>query len=105
MCTLVFGSWSYTETYINYNIKESIKAIDHETYHENSQWALVDFKGFRNEIFYDNWVEKDAFSEIHYKILIRRKPFYMVQNYCLPAIMMCTVLLYIFYVPFAQGKT
>jgi hypothetical protein len=73
-------------------------------YQENSEWTLVDYQAFRHEIVYDNWVEPHAFSEIHYKILIRRKPLYVLQNYCLPALMLCIIILITFYIPFAQGN-
>lgn len=73
-------------------------------YQENSEWKLVDFKGFRNEIKYNNWIEDDSFSEIHYKILIKRKPLFVMQNYAIPAIMMCILTLSTFYMPFPQGK-
>ena len=71
-------------------------------YVENSEWTLVGYKGFRNEIMYDNWVEKDAFSEIHYKILIRRKPLFVLQNYCIPALMLSVITLCCFFMPFPQ---
>ena len=71
-------------------------------YQENSEWTLIGYKGFRHEIFYDNWIEKDAFSEIHYKILVRRKPLFVLQNYALPALMLCAILLFLFYSPFPQ---
>ena len=71
-------------------------------YQENSEWELIEYKGFRHEIKYDNWIEEDSFSEIHYKILISRKPLFVLQNYALPSTMLCVILLYLFYTPFGQ---
>jgi hypothetical protein len=71
-------------------------------YQENGEWSLIDYKPFRYDITYVNWVEPYPFSEIHYKILIRRKPLYVLQNYCLPALMLCGIILISFYVPFPQ---
>ena len=69
---------------------------------ENSEWSLIGYKGFRKEINYDNWIDNFPFSEIHYKILIRRKPLFVLQNYCIPALMLCAITLFSFYMPFAQ---
>lgn len=69
---------------------------------EHSEWSLVDYKAFRIETNYDNWIDNFPFSEIHYKILIRRKPLFVLQNYCIPALMLCTITLFSFYMPFAQ---
>ena len=90
-----------TVNYLNYepmNLKTTLTQ-----YQENSEWSLVDYEPFRYEITYDNWVEPYAFSEIHYKILIRRKPLYVLQNYCIPALMLCFIILITFYIPFPQG--
>ncbi len=98
LCTIVFGSWSNTQKYLNYTLME----FEKKGYQENSVWTLVGYEGFRNEIMYDNWIEKDAFSEIHYKILIRRKPLFVLQNYCIPAVMLSIITLDSFYMPMAQ---
>ena len=100
MCTIVFGSWSNTQKYLNYTLMNEDSAL--AGYVENSEWTLVEYKGFRNEIMYDNWIEKDAFSEIHYKILIRRKPLFVLQNYCIPTLMLCIITLNTFYMPMPQ---
>ena len=100
LCTIVFGSWTMTLNYLNYTLMHS--DTDLAEYKENNEWTLVDYKTFRYEITYDNWVEPFAFSKIHYKILIRRKPLYMLQNYCAPALILCIIILISFYVPFPQ---
>jgi len=51
---------------------------------------------------YENWIENDSFSEIRYKILIRRKPLFVLQNCVIPAIMLCILTLVSFFIPFAQ---
>lgn len=74
-----------------------------QNYTENNEWTLVKYKPFRSEIKYDNWVENDLFSEIRYKILIRRKPLFVLQNFVAPALMLCILTLVSFFIPFAQG--
>jgi nicotinic acetylcholine receptor len=100
VCTIVFGSWSFTQKYLNYSLMNEETAL--AGYVENSEWSLVQYKGIRKEIVYEHWIEKDGFSEIHYKLLITRKPLFVLQNYCIPAVMLCIILLYLFYVPFPQ---
>ena len=87
-------------SYLNYTLMNEESAL--AGYQENSEWSLVEYKGFRHEILYDNWIEKDPFSEIHYKILIKRKPLFVLQNYCIPALMLCIITLCTFYMPLAQ---
>lgn len=74
-----------------------------ENYTENNEWALMAYKPYRHEIKYTNWIENDSFSEIHYKILIRRKPLFVIQNCVIPAIMLCILTLVSFFIPFAQA--
>jgi len=75
-----------------------------ESYAENNEWSLIDYQPFRKEIKYDNWIEDDVFSEIHYQILIKRKPLFVLQNFCIPAVMLCIIVLCCFFMPFAQGN-
>ncbi len=100
MCEIIFGSWSNTMSYLNYSLMNEESAL--AGYQENSEWSLVDYKGIRNLIKYDNWIEEDSFSNIHYKILISRKPLFVLQNYCIPAVMLCIITLCMFYMPFPQ---
>ncbi len=100
LCVIVFGSWSYTYTYLNYTLINEFPSL--ENYTENNEWSLVSYKPIREEIKYDNWIEDDLFSEIRYKILIKRKPLFVLQNFVIPALMLCIITLVTFFVPFAQ---
>lgn len=100
LCILVFGSWSYTYTYLNYTLIDETPSL--ENYTENNEWHLMGYKPIREEIKFDNWIEDDFFSEIRYKILIRRKPLFVLQNFVIPALMLCIITLVTFFVPFAQ---
>jgi hypothetical protein len=102
LCSLVFGSWSMTVNLLNYSLMNQNTSL--AGYQENSEWALAAYRPLRLEVLYENWVESHPFSEIHYKILVRRKPLYVLQNYCMPALMLCTIILITFYVPFSQRK-
>ena len=89
-----------TNNYLNYSLMNLQTSL--AGYQQNSEWTLVDYKPFRKLIMYDNWIEPHPFSEIHYKILVRRKPLFVLQNYCIPALMLCTITLFMFYIPFGQ---
>ena len=85
---------------MNYSLMTENPSL--ENYTENNEWILVGYKPFRYEIKYANWIENDTFSEIRYKILIQRKPLFVIQNCVIPAIMLCILTLASFFIPFAQ---
>ncbi len=93
---------SHTSTYLNYTLMNANPSLENIT--ENNEWTLMRYKPSRSEIKYENWVENDMFSEIRYKILIRRKPLFVLQNFVIPAVMLCILTLVSFFIPFAQGK-
>ncbi len=100
LCVIVFGSWSYTYHYLNYSLMVEDPSL--ENYTEHNEWTLLGYKAFRHEIKYANWIENDTFSEIRYKILIQRKPLFVIQNCVIPAIMLCILTCSSFFIPFAQ---
>ena len=99
-CELSFGSWSYTINYLNYTLM--LKEPDLSNYTENNEWILVSFSANRVEVKYANWVENDSFSEIRYKVLLKRKPLFVVTNCIIPALMLSMLSLSSFFIPFAQ---
>ena len=74
-----------------------------ENYTEHNEWSLIEYKPFRYEIKFSNWIEDDTFSEIRYNILIRRKPLFVIQNCVFPALMLCLLTLVSFFIPFPQA--
>jgi hypothetical protein len=86
LCVIVFGSWSYSLSYLNYSLIRENPSLD--SYSENNVWTLIGYKPFRNEVKYDTWIENDPFSEVIYKILIKRKPLFVLQNCVIPAVML-----------------
>lgn len=71
LCEIIFGSWTHTSNQINYTIMIETPLLDNYT--ENNEWVLVEYKPFRNEMKYDQWIEDHAFSEIRYKVSIIKK--------------------------------
>ena len=85
--------------YVNYSLINEKVSLN--GYSENNVWQLIKFKSFRTVVKYDGWIENDSFSEIHYKLLIRRKPLFVLHNCVIPSIMLCILTLVSFYIPFA----
>jgi hypothetical protein len=83
---IVFGSWSHSLSYLNYSLINENPSL--EAYTENNVWKLVGYKPYRNEVKYEAWIENDPFSEIIYKILVKRKPLFVIQNCVIPAMML-----------------
>ena len=102
LCVMVFGSWSHTSRYLNYTLIDENPSL--QNYTENNEWTLVKYKPFRSETKYENWIENDSFSEINYKMIIRRKSLFVLHNFVVPAVMLCILTLVSFFIPFAQGN-
>jgi 5-hydroxytryptamine receptor 3 len=100
MCTLTFGSWSYTSKYLNYTCRTEEPSLKNFT--DNVEWILVKYKPIRIENKYEHWIEDDYFSEIKYKILIKRKPLFVLQSYVSCALILSILTLVSFFIPFAQ---
>ena len=67
------------------------------------EWTLINYKPSRFEIKYDHWFDENSFSEIKYEILMKRKPLFVLQNYAIAAVYLCTLTLVSFFIPFPQG--
>lgn len=98
-CKLYFSSWTYTIKSLNYTLNDNGENL--ADYVESSAWNLVEFRQYREETIYENW-GNEAFAEMHYIIVIRRKPLYLITNCVLPAIILSCLTLVSFYLPFAQ---
>ena len=101
LCQFVFGSWSYTRTYLNYTFFNENPSLD--TYEENNEWTLKEVRTSRIERFYADWIEMDSFTEITYKLIIIRKHLFVLQNSVVPAVMLTLLTLVSFFIPFAQA--
>ncbi len=101
LCTIKFGSWSYTSNYLNYTVMHPNPSLNNFT--DNQEWFLIAYKPIRFDIKYEHWFDNESFSEIKYKILIRRKSLFVLQNYVTPAVILCTMTLVSFFIPFPQG--
>ena len=67
LCTIVFGSWSYTANYLNYTVRTADPSLKNFT--DNTEWTLLKYKPIRIENKYEHWIEDDYFSEIKVNFL------------------------------------
>ncbi len=101
-CSIIFGSWTYTSDQLNYTMLHPNVTLKNFT--DNQEWTLITYKPSRFEIKYEHWFDDEAFSEIKYQICIKRKALFVIQNYVIPAVILCSLTLTSFFIPFAQGK-
>lgn len=99
-CDMVFGSWSHTSSLIHYQFWEAHPELPQYT--PNNEWKLLAVTQGIKTVDYPNWVEKDPFFEINFTILIVRKPLQAIYNTVVPALMLTTLTLVSFFIPFAQ---
>ena len=101
LCTIIFGSWSFTTNHLNYTVMHAEPTLKNFT--DNQEWSLINYKPVRFEIKYEHWFDDNSFSEIKYVILIKRKSLFVIQNYVTPAVILCTLTLVSFFIPFPQA--
>ncbi|KAI3383099.1 hypothetical protein SNEBB_006675 [Seison nebaliae] len=100
-CDLMFGSWSHSTKFLNYTVKTEI--VDLSEVVPNSEWSIIGMTGRRAETYYAAWkFENYSFSEIYYSLYVRRKPLHVIYNSVLPTLMLTTLTLVSFFIPFQQ---
>ena len=93
-CNLKFGAWSYTTAKMN--LTNVTATINMDSYKTNGEWEISHTLVKRNEFNYACCPE-DKFSNIEFKIYLRRRHTYYVMNVILPSIMTSILLLSIFF--------
>ena len=67
---------------------------------ENQVWSVLQYNAVRMETHYEHWIDNKNFSEIKYNILMRRKSLFVLQNYAIPAMILSTITLICFFIPY-----
>jgi len=94
-CSLKFGSWAYSSKRMN--LHEFIPAIDISNYQHSHEWDLIYFNTTINEKYYSCCA--DAYQDITFNILIRRKTGYFSQNIILPAFTTPSLMILSLFIP------
>lgn len=94
VCDLVFGSWSYYTTKMN--LSTTTMKIHLDTYELNGEWEIIETAAVRNE-FHFECCPHQRFSNIGFRLELRRRHTFYIMNVILPGILTSAVLLSIFY--------
>ena len=69
-----------------------------EKYEENGAWDLIDERIMQGTVYHA--FSNDAqFSQLSYKILLRRKPLYYVINFLIPCVLIALITILLFLIP------
>ena len=67
-------------------------------YEENGEWDLIDERIVRGTV-YHAFSNNTVFSELSYKLLLRRKPLYYIANFVIPCVLIALVTILLFLIP------
>ncbi|CAL1537662.1 unnamed protein product [Lymnaea stagnalis] len=99
-CSMQFASWSYDGFQVN--LLMNTEKGDTSNYVPNSEWELIRFMVDRNVRYFSCCEE--PYPEIHFYIVIRRRPLFYIFNMILPCILITLVALLGFYIPSDSGE-
>ena len=96
-CYITFGSTVNPDTSLNYSISTINSFI--YNYTENKQWSLILKTAERNIVVSNRF----SFVQLKYKIVIKRKPLFIITNIVILALILSTITVVTFFIPFAQA--
>lgn len=99
-CLLTFGSWTYNSQYLDLALKSN--TADLKKYTRNGQWTLVSVNATKNVVKYSCC--KYPYVDITFRVHIRRRPLFYVQNLILPCILLATLTVFSFSLPPGSGE-
>lgn len=94
VCALVFGAWSYHTSKMNLTTSTSVVNLD--SYKTNGEWEIFSTYAVRNEFNYE-CCPHEKFSNVEFKVFLRRRHTFYVLNVILPSIMTSVLLLSVFF--------
>lgn len=100
-CSIIIGSWQYDTTRIDFTSK--VKGIDMSNYITNPTWTLLEYRII--SIFSNNrFVVKSGFQseDIAFYLTLKRGPLYTMINSVFPCLLLNSVTLLSFFLPFAS---
>lgn len=92
---MVFASWTFDGFFIDLNVNS--KEGDVTNYIKNGEWHLVNLTATKISKIYSCCEE--PYPEIHYHLIIRRRPLYYVFNMVFPCLLITLVAFLGFYLP------
>ncbi|NP_001267746.1 ligand-gated ion channel 4-like precursor [Aplysia californica] len=99
-CSMQFASWSYDGYQVN--LIMNTEKGDTSNYIHNSEWELIYLQVERTVRIFSCCEE--PYPDIHFHILIKRRPLFYIFNMILPCILITLVALLGFYIPSDSGE-
>ncbi|CAH3034470.1 unnamed protein product, partial [Pocillopora meandrina] len=100
ICLLTFGSWTYNSQFLD--LARKSETADLQKYTSNGQWTLVSVNATRNVVKYSCC--KYPYVDITFRVHLRRRPLFFVQNLILPCILLATLTVFSFTLPPGSGE-
>ncbi|XP_075266090.1 neuronal acetylcholine receptor subunit alpha-9-like isoform X2 [Convolutriloba macropyga] len=97
-CSIVVGSWTYLKEMLN--IKNDRNKVDLQYFSRNGEWDVYETGAQIQTMTYS----EGSFQELHFSIIISRKPLYYEFNLMLPTGMISGIALLDFLLPCESGE-
>ena len=100
ICDLKFGSYQFdTEQMDVQPLSDKVKSLmGIAKYEENGEWDLIDERVDQGTVCHA-FSNNTAFSQLSYKLLLRRKPLYYIANFVIPCVLIAMVTILLFLIP------
>lgn len=99
-CTMLFGSWTYTSSYLNLSLKRD--TADLSGYTVSGEWDLLSATAKRNVVKYSCC--PDPYIDITYTFKIRRKVLFYINNLIFPIIALAVLGMFGYFLPPESGE-
>ncbi|XP_077171231.1 acetylcholine receptor subunit epsilon [Paroedura picta] len=108
-CSLVFRSQTYNAHEVQLSFAQDddgkpLEAvhIDPEAFTENGEWA-IQHRPARKVLAPEPGAESPGFSEIHYFLIIQRKPLFYIINIIIPCVLISSLVVLVYFLPAEAG--
>ncbi|KAL8176981.1 UNVERIFIED_CONTAM: hypothetical protein K2H54_040578 [Gekko kuhli] len=108
-CSLVFRSQTYNaqEVRLNFGLGDDnnplqVVHIDPEAFTENGEWAIR-HRPARRVLAPVPGVESPGYSEMHYFLIIQRKPLFYIINIIIPCVLISSLVVLVYFLPAEAG--
>ncbi|XP_054851116.1 acetylcholine receptor subunit epsilon isoform X2 [Eublepharis macularius] len=109
-CSLVFRSQTYNarEVQLTYSLDESGNPIqevdiDPEAFTENGEWAIK-HRPARSVLAPVSGIEAPGYSEMHFFLIIQRKPLFYIINIITPCVLISSLVVLVYFLPAQEGS-
>ncbi|XP_070810859.1 acetylcholine receptor subunit epsilon [Pituophis catenifer annectens] len=107
-CSLIFRSKTHNarEVELQYGLSDTtfmpVEEVIIEDFTENGEWALI-YRPARRVLAPIAGLEAPGFSEIHYFLIIQRKPLFYIINIIVPCVLISSLVVLVYFLPAQAG--